>query len=111
MSKNKIIINGKAIEVEGNNVTIRNGTVYIDGVPVDSGLSGVVQIIWQGDLASLEAEGSVTCDNIYGNVSAGNSVHCKNFIQTVNSNNPEQPISSSRANCNIRAGNSVHIRH
>lgn len=111
MSKNKIIINGKPIEVEGNNVSIRNGTVYIDGVPVHSSLSGVVEIIWHGNLASLEAEGSVTCDNIYGNVSAGNSVHCKNLIYTANSDNPEQPISSSRANCNIKAGNSVHVRY
>lgn len=108
MSRNKIIVNGTTVEVEGNNVAIRGGTVYVDGLPVHSGLSGVVEIIWHGNLASLEAEGSVTCDSIYGNVAAGNSVHCKHLLGTVST---EQPSNSSRGNVNISAGNSVHVRY
>lgn len=101
---NVISINGKTFS--GNNVTIINGKVTIDGV--DAGVdSNKEKITIQGNVASLQcdhdvevkgnvtgdvaaggsvscndvgadvtASGSVNCDNVQGNVDAGGSVNC-----------------------------------
>jgi hypothetical protein len=84
MAISRIEINGVVFEVEGNNVSFRNGVVYVDGVAVASGLSGNVHVIWHGDLASLDADGSVDCKNVYGSVNAGGSVHCSDIGGHVN---------------------------
>lgn len=106
MSRNRIVVNGMTVEVEGSNVAIRGGTVYVDGLPVHSGLSGVVDIIWHGDLAKLEAEGLVTCQDVYGDVVAGHSVNCKGVPGR---SGTRQPSSSHGVNGNITAGHSVRI--
>jgi hypothetical protein len=106
MSRNRIVVNGMTVEVDGNNVAIRNGTVYVDGLPVHSGLSGVVDIIWHGDLANLEADGSVTCQDVYGDVAAGNSVKCRSVPGRHGS---RQAGGSYGINGNITAGNSVRF--
>jgi hypothetical protein len=100
-----ITINGKSYA--GRNVAIINGRVLIDGKPQDEGLSGVVEIKVDGDLATLECDapvtvrgnvgklsagGSVQCDNVSGNVNAGGSIHCGDVNGIVN------------------AGGSVHCR-
>jgi hypothetical protein len=74
-----ITINGKRIEVNGSSVSIVNGVVSIDGVVVEGGLQGVVNIKWEGPLANLSVDGSVTCGDVAGNVSAGGSVHAGNI--------------------------------
>lgn len=78
MGKNRITVNGVTYEVEGNNVSVRNGVIYVDGVVVHSGLDNSVHITWHGDLASLKSDGAVTCNSIHGDVIAGGSVNCKN---------------------------------
>lgn len=107
MNRNRITVNGMTIEVEGSNVAIRGGTLYVNGLAVHSGLSGTVDIIWHGDLANLEAEGSVTCQDIHGDVVAGNSVYCKNVPGRAGTRNV---TNAHGVNGNITAGNSVHIR-
>lgn len=93
MSKNRLIVNDIAIEVEdGARITLRNGVLYVDGNAVQSQLSGEIHVHWHGDLASLQADGSVTCRNVDGNVTAGGSVNCRNIEGSVN------------------AGGSVHAR-
>lgn len=84
MAISRVEINGVVFEVEGNNVSFRNGVVYVDGVAVTSGLSGNVHVIWHGHLASLDADGSVDCQNIYGSVNAGGSVRCSDISGHVN---------------------------
>ena len=59
-ANNVININGKSISVQGNNISIMNGTVYVDGKLVEEGLSGDVRITFEGDLASLDTSASVT---------------------------------------------------
>lgn len=83
MAKNRISINGAIYEVEGSNVSVRNGVVYVDGVTVHSGLSDSVHVIWRGDLASLQSDGSVTCGSVEGDVIAGGSVNCHNVSGNV----------------------------
>lgn len=107
MSRNRIIVNGMTIEVEGNDVVVIGGTVYVNDTPVHSGLSGKVDIIWHGDLASLAADGSVTCQDIYGDVVAGHSVNCKAVPGKCAS---RQSGGSYGVNGNITAGHSVRFR-
>jgi hypothetical protein len=78
-----IIINGKRTEVKGSNVSIVNGVISVEGVTVEGGLQGVVRVEWEGPLANLNADGSVTCGDVVGNVSAGGSVHAGNIQSTV----------------------------
>ena len=70
-------ING--VKYEGNNVSIVNGVVTIDGVVQSTDrLSGVVKIVVTGTLQSLKTDGSVTCGTVEGSVNAGGSVECGN---------------------------------
>lgn len=72
---NVIVINGKRITVEGNNVSVVNNRVYVDGKEVtDSALSGIVEIKWEGPLATLRSDASVSCGHVNGNVMAGMSM-------------------------------------
>lgn len=106
MAKSRITINGVTIEVEGSNVSVRNGTIYVDGATVQSGLSGDVHIIWEGDLARLEADGSVTCRNVHGDVTAGGSVQCKDISGKISAGGS---VKASKCGGSINAGGSVRI--
>lgn len=69
-----ITINGNRIEVKGSHISITNGVVKVDGVTVESGLQGVVEVKWEGPLADLRSDASVTCGDVGGSVTAGGSV-------------------------------------
>jgi hypothetical protein len=72
-----IIINGKRFE--GNDVTIRDGKVVIDGKPQDGELHGDVELqVVEGVFGSAECVASVTCGEVWGNVAAGASVTGEN---------------------------------
>ena len=102
-----VTINGKKFEAHGNNVSVSSGAVYVDGVKIEDGLSGVVDIVWDGPLASLEAEGSVTCGDVHGDVTGGNSVTCKNVRGSVKAGNS---VTCRDVGGSCRAGNSVSRR-
>ena len=53
---------------------LSNGKIIVDGDVVASGLSGNVTIEWQGEMATLKADGSVHCQDVYGDVDAGGSI-------------------------------------
>jgi hypothetical protein len=80
----RITINGVTVDVEGHNVSVANGILRVDGCVVQEGLTGVVTIKWEGDLANLQADSSVECNDVQGNVSAGGSIHCENIRGSVN---------------------------
>jgi hypothetical protein len=64
---NQITINGNSIQVSGNNVSIVNGVIKVNGVVVASDLTGEVNIKWEGDHpANLNSDASVSC-KIHGN--------------------------------------------
>ena len=70
-----VTINGKTYQ--GNNITINNGNVVIDGRQEDGQLNGVVEIrITEGNLDSLTTDASVNCGHVTGTVTAGGSVNC-----------------------------------
>jgi hypothetical protein len=82
---NRITINGHVFEIEGNcgPVSISNGCITIGGMTVQSGLSGIVEVKWEGELVSLKCDSSVKCNNVAGDVSAGGSVDCGDVIGNV----------------------------
>lgn len=108
MNKNTIVINGVAIEVEGSQVSVRAGTVYVDDQPVQSGLSGPVCIHWFGELASLQTNGPATVHgNVYGNVRANGPIQCDDVKGSARANGA---VYGSKVSGNIHANGHVDIR-
>lgn len=87
----QVIINGK--KYSGNNISINNGTVCVDGVFEDDLSESKITVIIQDKVDSISSDESITikgnatasqisagssinCDNIYGNIKAGTSVNC-----------------------------------
>jgi len=65
---NIININGKQVQVAGNNIVVKNNKVMVDGVVVGDQLQGNVQITFEGDLASLDCTTATINGNVRGNV-------------------------------------------
>lgn len=118
MNKNRITINGVTVEVEGGNVSVRNGTIFVDDQPVQSGLSGQVHLYWHGELAHLDANGPVTCyGNIYGEVEANGPVTCYGQAhRAIEANGPvtchghSGSVNASRVVGSINANGPVNFR-
>lgn len=72
---NIINVNGKSFSVSGRNIVVNNNTVYVDGVMIEDGLSGIVKIEFTGDLASLDCNTAQITGNVQGNVK-GNTIKC-----------------------------------
>ena len=80
-----IKVNGKTYV--GNNVTVVNGVVTVDGVQQDGKLSGVVEIrVVEGILGSLSSDAAVSCGRVHGNVVAGGSVQSGDIGGSVDCN-------------------------
>ena len=103
MSRNIIIINGITVEVDGSNVRVFEGSIYVDDIPIATQMRGEVHIIWDGDLASIKADGSVTCGNVAGNVFAGGSVHCMDVEGRINAGGSVYAT-------DVAAGTDAHVR-
>ncbi len=104
---NRIVVNGVSIEVYGVNVRVSGGSIYVDDRPVASGISGLVHVCWYGDLASLDANGPVTCHgNVYGDVSANGRVHCHEVQGSCNANGR---VGAARVGGSIYANGRVNI--
>lgn len=119
-----IIVNGRRIELpEGaSGVTITaGGEVRVGGALVASGLSGVVEVRWEGPLARLHCEaavtvngdvgqhvyaaGSVVCRNVGGYVDAGGSVSCGDVAGDVDAGGSVQ---CGAVGGSVDAGGSIH---
>ena len=102
---NRITINGQVFETDGSSqIVVNNGAVIIGGKVVVSGLSGVVQVKWEGPLASLRSDASVTCGDVTGNVDASGSVQCDHVDGSVSAGGS---VNCRNVGGNIRAGGSV----
>ena len=74
---NKVTINGKTFNGT-RSVRVANSRVFVDGVEksMEEIKGKVLDIKVEGTLESLEADGSVACDDVKGTVQAGGSVTC-----------------------------------
>lgn len=107
-SNNQIVVNGKSISVQGNNISVINNKVYVDGKLVEEGLVGKVEISFVGDLANLETDGSATVKgNVHGDVDAGGSVDCGDVKGSVDAGGS---IGCGTVGGDVDAGGSVSMR-
>lgn len=105
---NQIIINGKSISVRGNNISVVNGKVFVDGKLVEEGLSGDVNISFTGELANLKTSGSATINGIVkGNVDAGGSVKCGDVFKNVDAGGSVQ---CGNVGGDVDAGGSIQMK-
>lgn len=105
---NRITINGMTFETDGSaQIVVNNGPVTVGGKHVVGGLSGVVQVKWEGPLASLKSDASVTCGDVSGDVDAGGSVQSNNVNGSVSAGGS---VNCGSVGGKIRAGGSVNHR-
>ena len=96
----RITINGKSFTTSGNNITIVNDKVIVNGKVIESGLSGIVKIQFEGDLANLDANVVEITGNVIGKVDSNtltitgdikgnvdsNTVNCRDIYGSVDAN-------------------------
>ncbi|MCY7865940.1 hypothetical protein P8918_13055 [Bacillus spizizenii] len=105
---NTVIINGKSISVSGNNIDVINDKVYVDGKLVEEGLSGQVDIAFEGDLANLRTGGSATINgDVKGDIDAGGSVNCGNVNGMVDSGGS---VNCGNVGGDVDAGGSIKMK-
>lgn len=104
-----ININGKTHIISGDNVsvTIVNGSVRVNGQTLESGLSGIVEIRWDGPTASIQSDASVTCGDVAGNVRAAGSVNAGNVTGSVHAGGS---VRCNQVGGEVNAGGSVSFR-
>ncbi len=103
---NSVTING--VTYNGSkSVVVKNSVVYVDGKKVDHGTAenGILEVRVTGVLENLEADGSVTCDDVHGTVQAGGSVSCDNVGGTVQAGGS---VSCDNIAGSVMAGGSVN---
>lgn len=75
----KVTINGKTIKVSGNNVSISNGKIIVDGKEINDidGINSntIINVIIEGNVGSVQCNGSVeVTGNVGKNIDCGGSV-------------------------------------
>ena len=102
---NSVTINGKTY-YGTHSVSISNNTVVIDGEEVDPGeiKNGILHVKVTGTLEKLEAAGSVTCEDVTGDIQAGGSVRAGNVGGTVQTGGS---VRCGTVGGNVMAGGSV----
>jgi len=80
-----IYINHVRYETNGSsNIVINNNSIYVGGTQVGDKYNGIVEIKFEGDLASLSTGGNATINgNVKGDVEAGGNVHCGDVYKNV----------------------------
>lgn len=81
---NKIVVNGKEIICNGNNVSIINNKVFVDGKEISNVATKNCNIQIYGDVENIDCEGSVQCDNVKGDIQCGGSVNCDDVGGNIN---------------------------
>jgi len=101
----RVTINGVDI-VGGQNITIRNGTVVVDGNEVQGDFVGKMELrILEGTIENLTTDRSVTALGISGNVAAGGSVNCDSIGGSVTAGGS---VNCDDVSGDVRAGGSVN---
>lgn len=78
-----IVINGRGFS--GNNISIINGRVTIDGKSQEEAVNGVVEVrITEGTPVSVTSDAAIHCNDVAGNVRAGMEVNCGEVGGSVN---------------------------
>ena len=103
---NKISINGFTITTDGANINISNGKVIVDGKEIKIGDAKEINI--KGDVGNIQATGNVkVIGKVTGSIDAGGSIHCENVDGDVDARGS---VNSGKVGGNIDAGGSVTVR-
>ncbi len=102
---NKIIINGKEIKCDGNNIQVINNKVYVDEKIISEEAKKKSNIYVYGDVENIECEGSVECDNVKGNIKAGGSINCDNVGGDISCGGS---VNCDEIRGNVNAGGSIN---
>ena len=99
-----VTING--VTYEGNNVSMINNRIIIDGKEVGETERAQTQIVINGNIGNLETDKSVTVNGeITGNVTAGGSVNCDDIGGDVRAGGS---VNCDDIGGDVRAGGSVN---
>ena len=81
---NKIVVNGKTIQCNGNNVSIVNNKVFVDGKEISDEAVKKCDVYIYGDVENISCEGSIQCNDVKGDIECGGSVNCDNVGGSIN---------------------------
>ena len=104
-----ITINGTSIDVAGGGVFdigSKNGKIIVNGITIQSGLSGTVDLKIEGAVANVTADGSINCGNVSGHVQAGGSVHCNDVSGSINAGGSVKAV---KVEGSMNAGGSIKV--
>lgn len=101
----RIVIDGR--EFTGNNITIRDNKVVVDGVEQSGELVGDIKIDVHGDVASLNAgSGDVTISGSCGPVSTmSGDVHCGDVTGNIKTMSGDVTCGSVQGGVSTMSGN------
>lgn len=119
-----IVVNGKRIEVNGNDVSIKNGEVFVDGKKVSEKATSELSIKIEGTIQNLTIDngdvevkgailgdvdcgGSVKAETITGSIDCGGSVQCGNVGGSIDCGGSVQ---CGDIKGDVDAGGSVNMR-
>lgn len=94
---NKIVVNGKTIECNGNSISIIDNKIFVDGKEVSTEAVKDCNVYIYGDVQNIKCEGSVNCNNVQGDIQAGGSVNCDDVGGNINC--------GGSCNCDLITGN------
>lgn len=102
---NSLNINGKNYKVEGRNILVTNGELFVDGVKIEENLSGNVHLTFDGDLGSLNTDGDAVVNGVVrDSVDAGGSVTVNGSVGSIDAGGS---VSAQQVDGDIDAGGSV----
>ncbi len=103
---NRIVINGKEIKCNGNNVTVINNKVFVDGKEVSNKAIKNSNIYIYGNVKKIKCEGSVQCNDVEGDIQCGGSVSCDDVGGNINC---EGSCNCDRVNGSVTASGSISM--
>jgi hypothetical protein len=100
-----ITING--VTYQGNNISVINGDVFIDGKS-QTKIEKEVVIHIEGTVLNLQSDRSIVCGSIGGNATAGGSIDCNSIDGNATANGS---INCDDIGGDVKAGGSVNCEN
>ncbi len=103
---NRIVVNGKSINCIGNNVSIINNKIFVDGKEITDEATKNCDVYIYGDVENIDCQGAVSCNNVKGNIKAGGSISCDDVGGNINCGGS---VSCDEIKGSVNAGGSISM--